>query len=147
MQRLNRFFERTLNSVQIPKRITIDGRERQFLISAKSSSDQLRPVVIVLHGGGSKASEIRIYSQFDRVAEREGFIAVYPESVGGNWNDGRRNDFSAAQREQVDDVKFIRAVIDNVAKEHPVDCGRIFSTGISNGGITSHRLAARLPIW
>ena len=46
------------------------------------------------------------------------------------------------QRENIDDVKFIRAVVDDVAAQVKIDRGRIFATGISNGGFMSHRLAA-----
>jgi polyhydroxybutyrate depolymerase len=47
-----------------------------------------------------------------------------------------------AQKENVDDVKFIRAVLDDVATGNPVDRGRVFATGISNGGFMVHRVAA-----
>ena len=38
-------------------------------------------------------------------------------------------------------MKFIRATIDEVAKNQKVDRSRIFATGISNGALMSHRLA------
>ncbi len=49
--------------------------------------------------------------------------------------------FIRAQREKIDDVKFIRSAIDAVEKEHKIDRSRIFATGISNGALMSHRLA------
>ena len=45
-------------------------------------------------------------------------------------------------RENVDDVKFLRQVVDTIGQEHQLDRSRIFSTGISNGAFMSHRLAA-----
>jgi len=65
------------------------------------------PVVFVLHGGGGTARQIERTTKFDDLAEREGFVVVYPESVGGNWNDGRGVEFMQAQRENIDDVKFV----------------------------------------
>ena len=29
------------------------------------------------------------FTEFSPIADREGFIAVYPDAVGQNWNDGR----------------------------------------------------------
>jgi polyhydroxybutyrate depolymerase len=44
----------------------------------------------------------------------------------------------------VDDVGFLSAVIDHVGRSVTVDRGRVFSTGISNGGLMSFRLAREL---
>ncbi len=125
----------------VPKKISVDGLERKFLLFVPAGASRALPVVVVLHGGGSNAVQMERYTQFDELAQREGFIAVYPDAVAGNWNDGRKNNFIKSQRENIDDVKFIRAVVDEVAKEHAIDRSRVFVTGISNGGIMSHRLA------
>src|SRR5439155_3507988 len=44
--------------------------------------------------------------------------------------------------QQVDDVGFIRAVIDDAAKRTPIDRKRVFATGLSNGAMMSYRMAA-----
>jgi polyhydroxybutyrate depolymerase len=80
------------------------------------------------------------YTKFNETAQREGFIVIYPDAVDGSWNDGRNLQIVRSQREKIDDVKFIRAAIDAVAKEHKTDRSRIFATGISNGALMSHRL-------
>jgi polyhydroxybutyrate depolymerase len=77
---------------------------------------------------------------FNRIADRDGAIVVYPEGVGRHWNDGRDLHDTAA-RENVDDVGFMLALVEDVARNHPLDRGRIFATGISNGGFMSMRLA------
>ena len=48
---------------------------------------------------------------------------------------------------EVDDVGFIGALIDDVAKRHPLDRGRVYATGMSNGGMLVYQLAARHPEW
>jgi len=58
--------------------------------------------------------------------------------------DGRQGLHTAAHREGVDDIAFIAALLDELARRHPIDAKRIFATGISNGGIFSHYLAAKL---
>jgi polyhydroxybutyrate depolymerase len=99
------------------------------------------PVLIALHGGGGKAQQMERNTKFDDLAEKEGFIVIYPESFGGYWNDGRGVEFMRAQKENINDVKFIKSLVENTAKEHKIDAGRVFATGISNGGFMSHRLA------
>ncbi|HYU27005.1 MAG TPA: PHB depolymerase family esterase [Thermoanaerobaculia bacterium] len=106
------------------------------------------PVVINLHGGGGNAENQQRYSGMDRVADREHFLVVYPDGTGRlkrmlTWNAGTCCGASVMQ--QVDDVGFIRAVIDDVAKRIPIDRKRVFATGMSNGAMMSYRLAAEAP--
>lgn len=116
------------------------GRQRTARIYQPSSA--VAPLILVLHGGQGSASSMELLTRgaFNRIADREGAIVVYAEGVDRHWNDGRDLPETAA-RENVDDVGFIRALIEEVARRHPLDRGRIFSTGISNGGFMSMRLA------
>jgi polyhydroxybutyrate depolymerase len=122
--------------------IQVDGLERHYLVFVPSKATESIPVVIALHGGGGNARQMERYTKFDDVGDKEGFIVIYPESVGGNWNDGRGVEFMQAQRENINDVKFVRLILDDMAKDHKIDRSRVFATGISNGGFMSHRLAA-----
>lgn len=124
------------------QKLSVDGHERKYLLHIPAKLKDRAPVVIAMHGGGGNASNMVRLSRFDALADREGFIVVYPEAFGGYWNDGRGVDFMPAQKQNIDDVKFLRAVIDDVATHHKFDRTRVFSTGISNGGFMSHRLAA-----
>ncbi len=74
------------------------------------------------------------------LAEREGFIVAYPDGVDKQWNDGREI-FGAAN---TDDVGFLSALIDHIAEHYTIDPGRVYATGISNGGLMSFRLACDL---
>src|SRR5436305_14547620 len=44
----------------------------------------------------------------------------------------------------VNDVKFLSALIDTLAKRYPVDKNRIYATGMSNGGYMAHVLGIEL---
>ena len=44
----------------------------------------------------------------------------------------------------VDDVKFTRALLDDLPKVVTADSKRVYATGISNGGILCYRLASEL---
>jgi len=78
---------------------------------------------------------------FNRLAERDGFVVVYPDGLERHWNDGRGVGAYRAHRENIDDVGFLTALIDHLARGLPVDRARIYATGISNGGLMSFRLA------
>jgi polyhydroxybutyrate depolymerase len=120
------------------------GLERSYVLYAPARLDRTRPapLVLVLHGGGSNAAQAIRFTRMNDLADAHGFIAVYPEGVNRRWNDGRQS--GLADRRAIDDVGFIAAVLDRVSKGYRVDPGRIFSTGISNGGFMSVRLACDL---
>jgi polyhydroxybutyrate depolymerase len=126
-----------------------DGRERRYLIS-DFSRGKPAPVVIVLHGGGGHPENAKNMSQMDAIARRENFIAVYPGGTGGTpggrlltWNAGHCCAY--ALENNVDDVGFIRTIIDDLVGSGRADPKRIFVTGMSNGAMMSHVLARALP--
>jgi polyhydroxybutyrate depolymerase len=80
-------------------------------------------------------------------AEAEGFLVVYPNGTGRTeqlltWNGG--NCCGYAQHEKVDDVEFVRRLLDDLDKVAKVDADRIYATGMSNGAIMSYLLASEL---
>jgi polyhydroxybutyrate depolymerase len=119
--------------------IKLDGTTRSYLLYVPHSppKDHPLPLFLVFHGGGAHDYNMPRFTGFDAIAESHGFLVAYPESVNGHWNDGR--DLSPA-----DDVGFVRAVISEIERSHTVDSGRIYATGISNGGFFSLRLACDL---
>jgi polyhydroxybutyrate depolymerase len=115
---------------------------RVFVPSAASSSVSL-PVVFVLHGGllGTPFQVAR-NTGFDDEAEARGFLAVYPWGFFNTWNAGTC--CGPAMNQDVDDVGFIRDLLDDLAGRYRVDAGRVYATGISNGGMLSYRLGCEL---
>lgn len=107
------------------------------------------PLVLVLHGGGGNPSVVRYQSGMSEVADRGNFIVVYPAGTGSMfndrflyWNSGAK---SKNKRQQtVNDVAFLAAVLDDVAKFFTIDTKRVYSTGISNGGQMSFRIGSEL---
>jgi polyhydroxybutyrate depolymerase len=126
--------------------IVVDGRTRTYRLHIPPGLGDTTPAAVVLafNGGGSDGRGMERFTGFSRLADREGFTVVYPDAVDGNWVDGREGLHTAAHREGVDDIAFIAALLDELARRRPIDPKRIFATGISNGGIFSHYVAARL---
>jgi polyhydroxybutyrate depolymerase len=108
----------------------------------------LRPLVIVLHGGGGKAEKFDGMTgknaSFDALADREDLLVAYPQGFKKQWNDGREVSHIEAQALDLDDVGFISSLIDRLVETHAVDPRRVYATGPSNGGHMSNRLACDL---
>lgn len=106
------------------------------------------PLVLVLHGGGGNAENAERMTGFSEKARKEGFIVAYPEGSnrrGGElrvWNAGHCCGY--AMEEKIDDVGFINALLDHLVQNYPVDPKRIYVTGMSNGGMMTHRLGIEL---
>lgn len=126
--------------------IEVGGLTRTYRVHVPPAlpQDKPAPIVIVFHGGGGAGQGMDALSGFNALSDREGFLVAYPDGLYRNWNDGRDASVSRAHREKVDDLAFVAAMIDAIGKDHPIDPRRIFATGISNGGIFSHYLAANL---
>jgi polyhydroxybutyrate depolymerase len=126
-----------------------DGRTRRFLVHDFSGGKRA-PVVIALHGGGGHPENAADMTQFDVLAARERFIAVYPAGTGGSpggrlltWNAGHCCAY--ARENRIDDVGFISAMIDQLVASGRADPKRIYVTGMSNGAMMTHVLARELP--
>ena len=106
------------------------------------------PLVIALHGRGGNSESMILLTRkgFNKLADKDGFIVVYPEGIDLNWNDGRMDEEAndRAHRENIDDVGFISALIDSMISDYNIDPKRVYVTGISNGAIMSYRLACEL---
>jgi polyhydroxybutyrate depolymerase len=131
------------------RELLVDGREHNYLVYVPETLDlsQPAPVVLAYHGGGSNAERMRAYSGLDTSAWKYGFAVVYPEGTGRllplrTWNGG--NCCGYAMEQDVDDVAFTRALLDDLATVLHVDGRRVYATGMSNGAIMAYRLAAEL---
>ncbi len=122
--------------------VTVDGLARRYQLYVPPSPRARIPLVFVLHGGGGDSQKIIRYTNFHELARTQGFAVCYPYALIENWNDGRQVGHIPEHRDKIDDVAFIRLLIDELAEQYAIDRGRVFATGASNGGIMSHRLAA-----
>lgn len=111
-------------------------------VPAKADAGSALPLVIALHGGAGTGAGMRGLTALDAVADRNGFVAAFPDGVSNSWADGRGT--TAAEVAGVDDVAFIAALIDDVAARTPIDKRRVYVIGISNGGMMSLRVACEL---
>lgn len=121
------------------------SREYRVFVPAARGTPA-RPVMLAFHGGGGNARQFQETAGLDAVAEREGFLVVYPDGTGvlslHTWNAG--GCCGRAMTRNVDDIGFVRAVIGDLAARLPIDRRRIYATGHSNGAMMSYRVATEL---
>lgn len=129
--------------------LSADGIARSYILHLPAQRGPQPAVVLNFHGGGGNARQYQAYVQMDALADREGFLVVYPNGSGAlsgrllTWNAGGCCGFAA--RVNVDDVGFVRALLDDLGARVAFDPARVYATGLSNGAMMSYRLAAELP--
>lgn len=97
------------------------------------------PLVLAFHGAGQGAESFRALAGLDAVADREGFIVVYLEAAMGTWDIFDAIDFLG-----LDEIGYVREVIDRVGRTNVIDTRRIIAVGLSNGGVFSQQLGCKL---
>lgn len=121
-----------------------DGRERTFrlyLPSAYNEEGDPLPLVIALHPSGGGASGMARITGFDTIAEREGFIVMYPEGPFGYWDYGYGTPQWQYIDDALDDPGFLDRLIDATLENLNVDESRLYVAGYSNGARMALRLA------
>lgn len=127
--------------------IEVDGLIRTFILHVppQTNSNELLPLLIVLHGGGGTGEKMQKMLGFDDHADTRGFLVAYPDAYqisgerdSGRWNDGRGTEESS--KRGIDDVKFLLEMIAEIGRLTPLDAGRVYVTGASNGGMMTYRL-------
>jgi polyhydroxybutyrate depolymerase len=127
-----------------------EGRNRAYIVHVPPrAAGGALPVVIAFHGGGGEAAGFQRYAGLDALSDREGFVVVYPYGTGVlprrllTWNAGDCCGYSMDRG--IDDVAFTAALLGDLEGRVPVDRGRVYATGHSNGAMMAHRLAADRP--
>lgn len=130
-------------------------REAEVRIPKNYSKDQPPPLVVVLHGAGGNGQIALRKDGWSERADAEGFIAVAPTGLPARprveanvatnprvWNSGQLN--PRGPRAAIDDVAFIRELLDELQQQVPYNKDRVFVAGHSNGGSMALKLAAEL---
>ncbi len=142
--------------------LKVGDRTRSYLVHVPANYDPKKPVAVVImfHRGGGLAKDAIAQTGWDRKAEQEGFLAVFPQAVQAPpaekkdqpfamWNDG-----SGRANTNVDDVAFVNALIDDLSGRFAVDSRRVYLTGFAAGASMTfraghelaHRVAAIAPV-
>jgi polyhydroxybutyrate depolymerase len=101
------------------------------------------PLVILLHGYGASGSVQNLYLGLSRLVDALGFVLLVPDGTPNR--DGQRYwnatpACCAFGEDAPDDVAYIRGLADEAIDLMPIDTGRLFIFGHSNGGFMGYRL-------
>ena len=124
-----------------PLTLEVAGTTRDYLLTVPASYTGEAPVPLLfnLHQLRGTAEEQLAASGFDVIAEREGFLVVTPQAVGGVWS---VTGFPVGGG--ADDFAFVRALLDELSASYAIDAERIYATGMSQGRVP--RLRPRLQL-
>lgn len=124
--------------VELNNTLQFGGKERDYQIYLPKgyNSSKKYPLIFGLHGGGGRAEQFNKMSASNYFADQYQVVMVYPQGLKKHWNDGR-----SIRDTSVDDVGFLDKVFLEVVRKFSIDQTRVYSMGISNGGLMSYRLA------
>jgi polyhydroxybutyrate depolymerase len=137
----------TAGCIRSEESIQVKGMTRHYRMHApKDIADRgAVPLVLALHQFSDTDKGMQNLTDFDALADAEGFVVVYPQGRWRVWN--------VWGKDSPDDVAFLNALIDSVSARYKIDPDRIYATGASAGGMMtqyfacmSDRLAAIAPV-
>jgi poly(hydroxyalkanoate) depolymerase family esterase len=110
-----------------------------------------RSLVVYLHGTTQSATQAALAAKWNDLADREGFLVVYPEesattdTTGGGasraWAWGR----AAYEARGNGEMETIARITRKVVADYGVDPARVYMSGLSAGGIMTTVMAATYP--
>jgi len=126
----------------VERTLVVGGVTRTYLLHSGGSAQPGRALVMMLHGrrGTAAAMEHVTRGTFDKLADRNGAVVVYPQGLGTppSWS-------AWMQAPPPDDVGFLSALIDALVAEWGIDRKRVFAAGFSAGASMVYRLACERP--
>lgn len=124
--------------------INWDGLPRTYVLHIPPGYNSATrvPLVLVLHGLKGSGQSIEAGTKMSDKADQENFIAVYPNATQNPdvWD----TNLTPIGTKGVDDVGFIRALIDKLEHDLRIDRRRIYICGHSSGANMTYLLGAKL---
>ena len=123
-----------------------DARPAEVIIPSDYNTETRYPLVILLHGFGANGYIQSLYFGLNTRVDTQQFVLVTPD---GTMNELGRRYWNATpsccagpdEEDQIDDVAYIRGLIEKAAATYSIDTSRIGLIGHSNGGFMSLRMA------
>jgi polyhydroxybutyrate depolymerase len=124
--------------VEIPQH---GGRTAELHVPPGSPEEAV-PLVIDLHFLGGSAFLENHVTGLRSLGDERGVAVLQPNGVDGAYNAGKC--CGEPWRNNVDDVAFVEALLDEISSAACIDASRVYATGLSNGGMMAHRLGCEL---
>ena len=130
------------------KAIKVGATIRTYRLAKGSGSAIPRRLVIGIHGYGSSSRQFAYYSALHNAFGPDTIVA-YPDAIKSTtatkvgWNASFC--CGSGWKRNVDDVEFLRVLIESLRGRFGIEANRVFLVGFSNGGFMTHRFAAEHP--
>jgi polyhydroxybutyrate depolymerase len=136
--------EQLMEAGDLQGELEVDNLRRSYRLHIPRTYDsrQPTPLVLAFHGRLGTGNKMEKLTNLSALADKQGFIVVYPNGVGRSWNAGHGT--GKAEAKGVDDVKSTVMLIDSLSQTLNIDHQRVYATGFSNGATFVHRLACEL---
>jgi polyhydroxybutyrate depolymerase len=122
--------------------IDVDGTERWFLLTVPTAHDGTKPLSLVIdfHGLLEGAIVHTQMSAFSPVAEREGFVVVFPQGQFDpvRWNASPTTVYLGDPN---NDLDFVDQIIEQLDNDLCLDRTRVYAAGLSYGAMMNSLLA------
>lgn len=124
------------------QKIMVNGHERTYRLVVPDGMEASSsvPLLVALHGALDTVEQAAEYTDLDRLAAEKGFCLLYLQG----WNDSWPPFIPEKHPEVVDrEIAFFDAVCDEILSRYPINRGRIYVTGMSQGAAFVHILVAQ----
>ena len=117
-----------------------DGVMRSYVAYVGKNVDASKrvPLLVNIHGLNNSPALQAAFSQMNPQADTRNFVVVYPQGIDASFNAGTC--CGPAQRAGVDDVGFMRAIVNDAKSKACIDRKRVYAAGFSNGGFMANTL-------
>ncbi|MEO1653845.1 MAG: PHB depolymerase family esterase, partial [Bacteroidota bacterium] len=104
----------------------------------RQNPDKAYPLLLLFHGNPSRGWQMARYTGMNKTADEKGFIVAYPDATHKRW---AYQDEKEVQKE----VDYVQHLLKELQGKYRIDSKRIFSVGMSGGGIFTFNLADKMP--
>lgn len=127
--------------------LKVGARERHYLAYTPTNLPPNAPVLIALHGSLGGAQQMRALTayRFEKLADQHHFAVLYPEGFEQHWDDCRKAAHYSARTQHIDDVAFMRELVNYFHTHYQTSLKKVYVVGYSNGGHMAFRLALEAP--
>ena len=135
---------------RLDRSIEVDGQRRGYILDVPESAKPAVPVALIFdfHGFGHSAVGVWQVSGFRALADKEGFITVYPQGLPVKLKlHGKELTNDGWEMFAVDgnrDLRLVAALLDDLENRYCIDLSRVFATGFSNGAFFSSLLGCAM---
>jgi poly(hydroxyalkanoate) depolymerase family esterase len=138
--------QKTLSLIQIEDFGDNPGNLKMFVYENSRKDSAIKPLVIVLHGCGQNAPSIAALTGWNKLADTNNFILLYPQqkminNISTCFNWFNNNDIEKGKGES----ESILEMISYMQLHYKIDSTKIFITGLSAGAAMSVVMLATHP--